>query len=94
MSRHMVLRIGDNRDVPRILGFLGSQDDLVGVYAAPNSVCECPAKRRENLSNWVKSKGWGIPICKHCRRPSRYWVIGIEKRLAMALGNPDMDQVQ
>jgi hypothetical protein len=94
MSRHVVIRVGDNYDVARIIGHLGSQDDLVGVYAAPNSICECPPKRRENIANWVKAKGWGIPICKHCRRPSRYWVIGIEKRLAIALGNPEADQVQ
>lgn len=64
---------------------------IEGVYFKPTRHCGCPRKQREDMKNWVKAKKWGIPICHKCRRPSRFWIEGIMKRLTLALGNSELE---
>lgn len=96
MSERYLLISGSSANINRVMGLIwgdthdGLQVEINGVYLKTEKYCECPPKQRQNMKNWVPAKKWGIPICRNCKRPSRYWVEGIKKRLAVALGNSEL----
>ena len=68
-----------NHHLPEQLGY-----QVEGMYFVPTSSCGCGGKR--DNKDWGRAKTTGIPICRKCRKPSRFWTEGIEHRLTHALG--------
>lgn len=99
MSERYLVISGDKEEINQLLTDIWARAgempvgalEIEGVFYKSVVWCDCPRKQREDMKNWVKAKQWGIPICRSCRRPSRFWVEGVMKRLTLALGNSELD---
>lgn len=74
----------------------GRTDDVIdqwgkvlGTFLLPTQFCKCirPGKGdKAEARDWKMHSKYRIHVCKHCGRPSQYWVKGILVRLGIALG--------
>jgi hypothetical protein len=89
MGRFVVIEFEDtdaaeafvkNENLPDQLAF-----SVWGLYYRPTVLCKCGGKR--NLKDWGKSKRFGVPLCRTCKRVSPAWASGVGVRLKFALGN-------
>ena len=91
MSRIIVLQFDDNEGAKLFFNHhndVPSEGVVIGEYYFPPEgvQCKCPENRKLMGGNWRPHTKFGLSVCRTCRKPSKYWRIGLFKRLTMALG--------
>lgn len=97
MAGRIIILEFDNKDQAE--AFLANTKALeydgakpIAMFLRPNQFCQCPDKRRQNVSNWRKGKRTGLYLCINCRKPSIHHQKGILSRLQYVFGFNQLEE--
>lgn len=56
------------------------------MFILPKRFCECPDRSRQHAANWKRGSRTGLQVCAVCKRPSKFHMEGLMKRLQYLFG--------
>ena len=83
-GRYVILEFEDKEVAEKFVG--ANQQAVLGMFMKPEKFCQCPDKRRQNVTNWVKGARTGLYLCRVCKKPSEHHQKGIMTRLKYVFG--------